>query len=319
MKIYNNLSDFKVTNPVVTIGTFDGVHLGHLKVLDRLKELALEAEGESVVFTFHPHPRVVVRPEEQNLRLLTTLDEKVERFKKAGIDHLIIFPFTTEFAALGYDDFVKKVLVDQIKTHTLVVGYDHRFGKDREGGFEYLKSCAELYRFEIEKLDVLLLNEANISSTRIRTALENGSVDLASLLLGYNYHLTGTVVEGQRLGRTIGFPTANIEASDVNKLIPGYGVYAVRVRSDGILYNGMLNIGTRPTFNNNADNRSIEVNIFDFNGNIYGGELRIFFIAKIRDEHKFPDKNALIAQLHTDRQVAQKLLNEKLDSLQINS
>ncbi len=309
MKIYNNLSDFRATNPVVTIGTFDGVHLGHLKVLDRLKELALKAGGESVVFTFHPHPRVVVKPDEQSLRLLTTLDEKIERLQTAGIDHLIVFPFTTEFAALSYDSFVEQVLVNQIKTHTLVVGYDHKFGKDREGGFEYLKACAEQYRFEIEKLDVLLLDEANISSTRIRSALELGLVDMASSLLGYNYRLSGTVVEGQRLGRTIGFPTANIVASDVNKLIPGYGVYAVRVQTDGNRYEGMLNIGTRPTFNNNADKRSIEVNIFDFNGDIYGAELRIFFIAKIREEQKFPDKNALIAQLHIDRLVAQKLLS----------
>jgi riboflavin kinase / FMN adenylyltransferase len=205
---------------------------------------------------------------------------------------------------------VKKVLVDEIKTDSLVVGYDHRFGRDREGGYEYLQQCAQKYGFSIEKLDVLLMNEVNISSTRIRNALESGDITKANLYLGYTYTLHGRVVEGQKLGRTIGFPTANIESSDLYKLIPGYGVYAVEVQIHGKIYQGMMNIGTRPTFNQNADNRSIEVNIFEFDGELYGREVTLFFVAKIRNERKFEGKAALVEQLFADKEDALRLLAE---------
>lgn len=310
MKIYNDLQHFKAKRPVVTIGTFDGVHKGHHLVLERLKEIARQTGGETVVFTFYPHPRLVLQPDEHNLRLLTTLDEKVELLRRAGIHHLVVYPFTREFAKNSYSDFVKKVLVDEIQTDSLVVGYDHRFGKDREGGYEYLQECAQKYGFSIEKLDVLLMNEVNISSTRIRNALESGDIAKANLYLGYTYTLHGRVVEGQKLGRTIGFPTANIESSDLYKLIPGYGVYAVEVQIQENIYQGMLNIGTRPTFNQNADNRSIEVNIFDFNGELYGREVTLFFVAKIRDERKFDGKAALVEQLFADKEDALRLLGE---------
>ena len=253
MRIYNNLQCFNAIKPVVTIGTFDGVHKGHHIVLDRLKDIACRTGGETVVFTFYPHPRLVLAPEEQNLRLLTTLDEKIDLLRQANINNLIVYPFSVEFAKLSYAEFVKKVLVEEIRTDSLVVGYDHRFGKNREGGYEYLQKCAEIYGFKIERLDVLLMNEVNISSTRIRNALESGDISMANLFLGYRYTLHGKVVEGQKLGRTIGFPTANIESSDIHKLIPGYGVYAVEVKIDGKKYKGMLNIGFRPTFNLNAD------------------------------------------------------------------
>ncbi len=310
MKIYNDLQHFKSKRQVVNIGTFDGVHKGHHLVLERLKEIARQTGGETVVFTFYPHPRLVLQPDEHNLRLLTTLDEKVELLRLAGIHHLVVYPFTREFAKNSYSDFVKKVLVDEIETDSLVVGYDHRFGKDREGGYEYLQECAQKYGFSIEKLDVLLMNEVNISSTRIRNALESGDIAKANLYLGYTYTLHGRVVEGQKLGRTIGFPTANIESSDLYKLIPGYGVYAVEVQIQENIYQGMLNIGTRPTFNQNADNRSIEVNIFDFNGELYGREVTLFFVAKIRDERKFDGKAALVEQLFADKEDALRLLGE---------
>ncbi len=310
MKIYNDLHYFRAKRAVVTIGTFDGVHKGHHLVLGRLKEIARQTGGETVVFTFYPHPRLVLKPDEYNLRLLTTLDEKVELLRQAGINHLIVYPFTMEFAKNSYSDFVKKILVDEIKTESLVVGYDHRFGKNREGGYEYLKECAEKYGFNIEKLDVLIMNEVSISSTRIRNALESGDIAMANLYLGYTYTLHGSVVEGQKLGRTIGFPTANIESSDLFKLIPGYGVYAVEVLVQGYIYQGMLNIGTRPTFNQNADNRSIEVNIFDFNGELYGREVTLFFVAKIREERKFDGKDALVKQLFADKQDALRFLSE---------
>lgn len=309
MRIYNNIHNFKAKKPVITIGTFDGVHKGHHIVLDRLKEIAHKTGGETVVFTFYPHPRLVLTPEEKNLRLLTTLDEKIGLLRQANIHHLIVYPFTEEFAKMSYADFVKKILVDEIKTDYLVVGYDHRFGKNREGGYEYLQNCAENYGFNIEKLDVLLMNEVNISSTRIRNALESGDIYVANQFLGYRYTLNGKVVEGQKLGRTIGFPTANIESSDIHKLIPGYGVYAVEVEIDGKIFMGMLNIGTRPTFNQNADQRSIEVNIFDFDDEIYGKEVTLTFVGKIRDEKKFPGKEALVQQLHLDKESAYRIIS----------
>ncbi len=309
LKVYTDIKKFKAINPVVTIGTFDGVHRGHQKVLARLNEIAKQENGESVLFTFYPHPRLVISPNETNLRLLTTFEEKKNLLEKMGIDHLIVYPFTKEFSSLSYSDFVKTILVDQIKTKCLVIGYDHKFGKNREGGYEYLKKCADKYNFGIEKLEALLLENVNISSTIIREALESGNIEKANEFLDYQFTLNGTVVEGKKLGRTIGFPTANIESSDLYKLIPNYGVYAVQVYIKNRLYNGMLNIGTRPTFNKNADNRSIEVNIFDFDDTIYGETISVFFVKKIRDEQKFDGADSLIEQLKKDKTTAQEILS----------
>ena len=311
VKIYYDLHNFKAIRPVVTTGTFDGVHAGHRKVLERLKEIAREEKGETVIFTFYPHPRQVLTPQENTLRLLNTLDEKIKLLRAAGIDHLIVFPFTVEFSRLSYQEFVKQVLIGQIGTACLVIGHDHRFGKNREGDFEYLKQCAEKYHFRIERLDALLVNELNVSSTRIREALESGNIATANNFLGYPYELHGKVIEGLKVGRKIGFPTANIEAAEVTKLIPGYGVYAVKVRIDNLTYMGMLNIGSRPTLNQNADNRSIEVNIFDFEGSLYGKEISLLFIDKIRDERKFSGIDTLISRLHIDKIEAQKILTGK--------
>lgn len=311
MRIYYDLKHFKAINPVVTIGTFDGVHLGHRKVLDKLKRIATEMNGESVVFTFYPHPRQVLTPEEHNLRLITTLEEKTELLRLCGIDHLIVFPFSHEFSKLTYIQFVSKILIGRIGTKCLVVGYDHKFGHKREGDYDYLQRCEKEYHVRIERLDVLLMNEVNISSTRIRDALESGNIRVANSYLGYPYEFHGHVVEGMQMGRKIGFPTANIEATDVHKLIPGYGVYAVKVKITGNVWNGMLNIGTRPTFNQNADFRSIEVHIFDFEDSLYGKQISLAFIDKIRDETRFPDKDALISQLHIDKKNALKILSEQ--------
>ncbi len=310
VKIYTDLIQFQVKRPVVTIGTFDGIHLGHQKVIARLRDFAWQHNGESVIFTFHTHPRLVTSPDETSLRLLTTLKEKTELLEKFGIDHLIIYPFNRDFANFTYHEFVEKILVEKLRTHCLVVGYDHKFGRNREGGFEYLQKCADKYHFHIEKLDALLVEADSVSSTKIRNALENGDIQKANQFLGYPFTLHGTVVSGNQLGRKLGFPTANIESSDKYKIIPGYGVYAVKVRLKQGEYNGMLNIGTRPTFNNNADNRSIEVNIFDFDGDIYGQEITLRFVGKIRDEQKFSDMHRLAAQLEKDRETAQSLLSE---------
>lgn len=301
MKIYRDLTSFKAHNPVLTIGTFDGVHLGHRKIIDELCNRAKALNGESVIFTFDPHPRKVVAPGENSLRLLTTLEEKITLLEQSGIDHLIIYPFTKEFSQLTYEEFVEQVLVNQIHVKFLVVGYDHKFGKDRKGDYEFLKNCASRFDFQIEKMDVLLMNEAHISSTRIREAIQHGDFDTANAFLGYPFTLHGTVVEGQKLGRRIQFPTANIEASDPDKIIPGYGVYAVKVKVNQQEFNGMLNIGSRPTVNHNADNRSIEVHILDFEADIYGKTIELVFYKKLREEQKFSSLEALKEQLAKDK------------------
>ena len=301
MKIHTDLQSFHAINPVLTIGTFDGVHLGHRKIIAALHDRAQSMNGESVIFTFDPHPRKVVAPDEGSLRLLTTLDEKIALFEKSGIDHLIIYPFTLKFSRLTYEEFVEKVLVNQIHMKFLVVGYDHRFGKDREGNFEFLQKCAARFDFKIEKMDALLMNEASVSSTKIRDAIQHGDFETANGCLGYPFSLHGTVVEGQKLGRQIQFPTANIEASDPDKIIPGYGVYAVQVKVQEKWYYGMLNIGSRPTVNHNADNRTVEVHIFDFDSDIYGEQIEVAFFTKLREEQKFPSIDLLKDQLAKDK------------------
>lgn len=308
MKIYRDLINFEARNPVVTIGSFDGVHLGHRMVIERLKNLAKKYDGETVIFTFYPHPRLVTAPDETNLRLLTTLDEKKELFELMGIDHLVIYPFTREFSQLSYAEFVQKILAEQIKTRCLVVGYDHKFGKNREGGFEYLQECARKYHFDIEKQEPLSLDEKHVSSTKIRDALQDGDIKKANRYLGYPFTLHGNVVEGNQIGRKIGFPTANIEASDPHKIIPGYGVYAVKIKVNRTSFSGMLNIGSRPTFNQNADQRSIEVHIFDFNDDIYKAGITLTFVDKIREEQKFEGIEALAKQLKKDKITALKIL-----------
>ncbi len=308
MKLHTNLNSFKATNPVVTIGTFDGVHLGHQKVITRLKEIAKKHNGETVIFTFYPHPRIVTSTSETNLRLLTTLEEKKMLFEKFGIDHLVVYPFNKAFSELTYSEFVEQILVEKMGTRCLVVGYDHKFGKNREGGFEYLKKCADKYSFEVEKLDALIVGEENVSSTKIREALQSGDIKKANLYFGYKFSLLGIVISGKQVGRKIGFPTANIVTSDKHKIIPGYGVYAVKVIVNDKNYNGMLNIGSRPTFNKNADSRSIEVNIFDFADDIYEQEITLVFIDKIREEQTFSGVEMLVEQLRKDKTNALRIL-----------
>ena len=301
MKIHRNLNSFYANNPVLAIGTFDGVHMGHRKIIATLHDMAKTMNGESVIFTFDPHPRKVLNVDEASIRLLTTLDEKIALFDQSGIDHLIIYPFTVEFSRLTYEEFVETVLVGQIHLKFLVVGYDHKFGKNREGDFEFLKTCAARFTFQIEKQDVLLMNEASVSSTKIREAIQMGNFDMANACLGYPFPLHGTVVEGQKLGRKIQFPTANIDASDPDKIIPGYGVYAVQAVIQGKSFHGMLNIGSRPTVNNNADHRTVEVHLFNFDADIYGEPIEVIFYKKLREEQKFPSLDALKEQLTKDK------------------
>jgi riboflavin kinase/FMN adenylyltransferase len=301
MQIHHDLNNFNANNTVLTVGTFDGVHLGHRKIIDRLCQISKQMNGESVIFTFHPHPRKIVSSNETNLRLLNTLDEKIALLEKSGIDHLIVFPFTPEFSKLSYSDFVSQILVNQIHTKYLVVGYDHKFGKDRRGDFDFLRNCADQFNFRIEKLDVLLMNDAHISSTKIREAIQQGNIETANQLLGYSFSIQGRVIEGNQIGRRINFPTANIETTDPDKIIPGYGVYAVKVKVMNQMFMGMLNIGSRPTVNHNADHRSIEVHILNFDHDIYDQEIELNFLEKLREEQKFPSVEELKLQLEKDQ------------------
>jgi riboflavin kinase/FMN adenylyltransferase len=286
---------------VVTIGTFDGVHLGHREVIAELKRIARETNGESVVFTFFPHPRMVVTPDEDTIRLLTTQEEKCMLLEELKLDRLVIYPFTREFASLTYSEFVKNILVDQMHICKLVTGYDHKFGHDRQGDFHALQILGDQYGFEVEQLNPMLVENVAVSSTKIRQALESGDIKKVSHYLGYPYLLKGKVVEGRRLGREIGFPTANILPDDQHKLIPTDGVYAVLVEVGGTQYKGMLNVGTRPTVNTNVDHRSIEVHIFDFSEDIYQKDISVSFVERIRNEVKFGSLDQLKAQLALDK------------------
>lgn len=310
MKIYTDLKDFSALNPVVTIGTFDGVHLGHRKVIRRLQELAHRVKGETVIFTFYPHPRLVLNKENNGLRLINTLEEKKVLLEAAGIDHLVIYPFTKEFSKLSYVEFVEQILVKQLGMKYLVVGYDHRFGHNREGKYEDLKVFADQLNFKIERQDVLNMDAINVSSTKIRKAIGEGDIKTANKYLGYRFFIKGDVVDGKKLGSKIGFPTANIDPQESYKLVPKDGVYAVKVDVDDKRYLGMLNIGVRPTVNNQLDNRSIEVNIFDFDQDIYYKNITIHFYKRIRNEQFFASIDDLKAQLAKDKEAAIKLLEK---------
>ncbi len=311
MKVYTDLSNFTALNPVVTIGTFDGVHLGHKKVIKRLQELAKNINGETVIFTFYPHPKLVLDTHNDELRLINTLEEKKLLLEAAGVDHLVVYPFTKEFAKLSYTDFVEKILVEQIGMKSLVIGYDHKFGHKRQGTYKDLKKYADKFNFNIEQLEALNVDAINVSSTKIRKALSQGDIQTVNAYLGHRYFIKGLVVDGKKIGREIGFPTANIDPQESYKLIPKDGVYAVKVEVNGAMYAGMLNVGFRPTVNHQMDNRSIEVNIFDFDQNIYYKNINIHFYERIRDEQVFKDITALKEQLIKDKQAVLELFKSK--------
>ena len=311
MQIHYNLDNFTAVNPVVTIGTFDGVHLGHREVISELKRISALSGGDSVVFTFEPHPRIVIAPGEDSLRLLSTKNEKIRLMEQLGIDHLVIYPFTIEFSKLSYNEFVTNILVGKMNISSLVVGYDHRFGQGRKGDFNSLEYLSKALNFKVEQLSQLFVNSNVVSSTKIRQALGTGDIAKANNLLGYRYLLSGRVIEGKQLGRKLGFPTANIETFENHKLVPGDGVYAVFVQTGGKIYKGMLNVGIRPTVNYNADHKSIEVHIFDFDSDIYNTEITLFFVQKIRDEQKFAGIVELKEQLIKDRINALGILSEE--------
>ncbi len=307
MKVYEGIAGFVPKgNAIVTSGTFDGVHIGHQKILNTLQDIAAATGGETVLITYWPHPRLVLNPE-AHIKLLTTFDEKSRVLEGFGLDHLIKIPFTKEFARTSSLDFIRNILVKGIGTHTLVIGYDHRFGHNREGNFESLKANAANYGFRVEEIPRQDVDNVGVSSTKIRKALWQGDIRTANAFLGWEYCLNGTVVPGAQRGRQIGFPTANIQINDPLKLIPADGVYAVRVILDNKLYRGMLNIGNRPTVD--GAQHAIEVHILDFDGNLYDRPIRIKMVERIRPEKRFADMNELREQLVKDRQLAKKILS----------
>jgi riboflavin kinase/FMN adenylyltransferase len=321
LKIYHNLSDFqKLDNAVVTIGTFDGVHFGHQKIIKQLVAKAKADKGESVILTFFPHPRMIIDPENQDLKMINTINEKAEILRSLGVDHLIITPFTRDFSNQTPDEYIKNTLVENIGTKHIIIGYDHRFGKDRSGNLSDLKTAGIHFGFTVEEIKEQDIHDVAVSSTKIRQALLAGDVSLAADYLGYPFSIFGRVIKGDKIGRTIGFPTANLFVEETYKLIPGDGIYAVTVEiseefeegsvdsesglrtSDSRLrtFKGMAYIGQRPTINGMT--RNIEVNIFDFNQEIYGQDIKMNFLKFLRHDVKFTGLEALTLQLHQDKE-----------------
>ena len=300
MNIYNDFSSISaIKNPVLTIGTFDGVHIGHKKIIDQLNEEATKIGGESVLFTFFPHPRMVIFPESHGLKLIQTQEEKLEKLKEMGLQNVIVFPFTFEFSRLTALEFVRDMLVNQLHVKKLVIGYDHQFGKNREGSIHFLRDVAETYEFEVIEIPAQDIAAVHVSSTKIREALLSGDIEKANDYLGAPFELIGNVVKGKQLGRTIGFPTANLKLANELKIIPQNGVYAVKVFYQENCFKGMMNIGIRPTIESENDT-TIEVHIFDFDQTIYGESLRVELSKKTRDEQKFNGIEALKNQLKLD-------------------
>ncbi len=307
MAIYydiEQLPSFK--NAVLTIGTFDGVHKGHKTILKEVVTHAANVKGESVLITFEPHPRKLLFPE-QPMGIITPLTDKLELVSETGIQHIIVVPFTKEFAALSAHQYIETFLVNHFHPHTIIIGYDHRFGQDRKGDIRLLENYATEYQYELIEIPAQLIQEATVSSTKIRNAIATGRLEEASDMLGRPYNLKGKVVHGNRLGRTIGYPTANIQPDDINQIIPAVGVYVIQAKHNGITYNGMLSIGYNPTVTNKRVLR-IEANLFDFDQDIYDHNLEILFLKKIREEVKFSSVEALKDQLHKDKVESLKLL-----------
>lgn len=305
-----NTEHFRIEKPtILTIGTFDGVHLGHQKILNRLKELKTKHGFNTVILTFDPHPRKVIFPNQNDLKLITDTPEKLKLLEKHEIDITVVYPFTKHFAMMEAEAYVRDILVRNLKVKHLIIGYDHRFGNNREGDINVLKSFAERFNYEVEEISVQDINTISVSSSKIRHAIEKGDVELANTFLGYSFFLTGTVIKGKQLGRTIGYPTANLQINDSIKLLPAIGVYFVEVMHQNQLFYGMLNIGKNPT--TDTDNRiKIEVNIFNFNKVIYNDTLTISFLNRLRDEVKYSSIDALTRQLKLDEENCVKLIEQ---------
>jgi len=313
LKVHDSANNFLSSEPIVlTIGTFDGVHAGHRAVIDVLKEKAEAIGGETALLTFSPHPRVILHPENHGLKLLNTLEERKQLLDGAGLDHLIVEKFTQDLSRLTPLDYVKGLLAEGIKPAIVVIGDDHRFGRNREGDFNSLKEMGMMFGFEVVALDAEYINDIRVSSTKIRSAILDGQISYAEELLTEPFPLNGIVVEGEKLGRTLGFPTANLRVDDELKIIPKNGVYAVKVKLEHTEWMpAMLNIGERPTVANVKNNPlTIEVNIFDFEGDIYRNNVKLSFVERIRDEKKFSDIDELRSAITNDKNRALEIFNE---------
>lgn len=308
MKVHHGIEEFhKKGNAIVTSGTFDGVHVGHQKILRTLQEIAKETGGETVLITFWPHPRLVLDSVGENIKLLTLFEEKARVLERYGLDHLVKIPFTREFSELSSEEFIQQILVQGLGTKTLVIGYDHKFGKNREGSFESLKANSAQWGFDVREIPRQDIENVGVSSSRIRKALAEGDIHISNKYLGYEYCLNGTVVAGDKLGRQLGYPTANINIDSELKLIPAGGSYAVRVSHNQTSYQGMLNIGLRPTVDGRK--QTIEVHIFDFDQDIYGQQINVQLVKRIRFEQKFASLELLQKQLSSDKEMARKILS----------
>ena len=308
LKIFNSIKSFNATKPtIVTIGTFDGVHLGHQKIVAQITKNAHALNCESLVLTFFPHPRMVLQ-ESTEMKQLNTLNEKIALLDNLGIDNLVIHPFDKEFSRLTAEEFVKKVLVDVFKIKKIIIGHDHRFGRNRTATIDDLINFGETYGFEVEQISAKEINEVSISSTKIRNALLEGNTELAANYLGYDYSLTGIIFKGKQLGRTIGYPTANITIEEDYKLIPNNGVYIAKSVLNGKTVFGMMNIGTRPTVD--GTKQTIEINFFDFRQDLYGQKITISLLHRMRSEQKFESIDALKNQLGKDKMMAENYISK---------
>ncbi|MBN1117899.1 MAG: bifunctional riboflavin kinase/FAD synthetase [Bacteroidales bacterium] len=300
MKVNRSLTGDINKKTIATLGIFDGVHLAHQQILCRIKELSEQLNKESMLISLWPHPRYVLNKDAENLKLISTLDEKLEKIKEYGIDNVLLIPFDKQFASIPFDKFIKKILVDKLQIQHLVVGFNHQFGRNRQGNFENLRTFAEKYGFVIEQLNKAEVNNVGVSSSTIRKNIYEGNIEMANQMLGYIFYIKGKVVHGNKVGRNLGFPTANISIPEIYKIIPADGVYAVEGVIENKKYQGMMNIGTRPTFGDKGV-KVIEVNFFNFNQNIYEKEVKLFFHKRVREEKKFASIEELIKQIENDK------------------
>lgn len=309
MKVYRSIEDVpEIKNPILTLGTFDGVHLGHQKIIALLRENAKKMDGETVLFTFHPHPRIVLHPDDHGMELIQSIDERIKKLEKCGIDHLILFPFSIDFSRTTATEFVRDILINKINVRLMTIGYNHHFGRNREGNLELLKELGDIYDFEVQELPAFKEGEISISSTKIRNAITEGNIKLANTYLGNVFEFKGKVKRGDQIGSQIGFPTANIEPLGENQIIPQNGVYAVGVVFEGTMYGGMMNIGTRPTVSQSGEKR-IEIHLFDFDRTIYERELQVIVYERVRSEKTFDSLTELKEQLKNDQTNCLRILD----------
>ncbi|MEM6271312.1 MAG: bifunctional riboflavin kinase/FAD synthetase [Bacteroidota bacterium] len=310
MKVFQSTEAYVAgPNPVATIGTFDGLHQGHRKILKRLQDAARAIEGESVVITFHPHPRLVLYPEDNPLRLLHTLEERIAAMEAFGIDKLMIIKFTREFSRTTSHQFIEHILHNTIQIRRIVIGYDHHFGKNRTGGLKELEDGAGQFGFDVEEIPAQRIDNAAVSSTKIRQALHEGDVTTATSYLGYPYPVTGRVITGEQLGRQLGWPTANVKPSDPYKLIPRQGVYLATLEIEGVEHFGMLSVGKKPTVGSHFP-LGLEINLFDFDRDIYGANVTVRFLRWVREDRKFDSLETLKAAIAQDKQDCLALIRE---------